>query len=210
MKEFCEKYLEILDTEFKGLNLTRITDPEEFYNKQVLDSLLPLESSEVFMSALKQVGLLVDVGFGGGFPLLPIAYKYPDVECLGVDSRRKKVDAVRRIGEMFHMEQLKVVHRRLEEIYFDRNAVLTFKAVGKIADLLPMIHTDQELHVFFYKGPNYFELEQFDSVLKDWELIEEKSVDIPSTEGRVLLGFKKKGNVSPLMEKSLVKVSSLL
>ena len=210
MKEFCEKYLHILDTEFKGLNLTRITDPEEFYNKQVVDSLLPLESSEIFMRALKDKGLLVDVGFGGGFPLLPIAYKHPEIQCVGIDSRRKKVDAVRRIGEMFHMEQLTVLHRRLEEVYFDKSAVLTFKAVGKIADLLPMISTDQELYVFFYKGPNYSELEQFDSVLKDWDLIEEKSVGIPGTEGRVLLGFKKKGNVSPYSEKSLVKLSSLL
>lgn len=210
MREFCKKYLEILETEFKGLNLTRITDPEEFYNKQVLDSLLPLENSEVFLTALEERGILVDVGFGGGFPLLPIAYKYPQFQCVGFDSRRKKVDAVRRMGEMFHMEQLKVFHKRLEDIYFDKSAVLTFKAVGKIADLLPMISTDQELYVFFYKGPNYSELEQFDSVLKDWELIEEKSVNIPGTEGRVLLGFKKKGNVSPLMEKSLVKLSSLL
>ncbi|RLA63137.1 MAG: hypothetical protein DRQ88_10650 [Epsilonproteobacteria bacterium] len=210
MKEFCEKYLEILETEFKGLNLTRITDPKEFYNKQVLDSLLPLESSEIFMDALREKGLLVDVGFGGGFPLLPIAYKYPDIECLGIDSRRKKVDAVRRIGEMFHMEHLKVAHSRLEDIYFDRSAVLTFKAVGKITDLLPMIKSDQELFAFFYKGPNYSELERFDSVLRDWELVEEKMMSIPGTEGRVLLGFKKKGNVSPLMEKSLVKVSTLL
>jgi len=210
MKEFCEKYLNILETEFKGLNLTRITDPDEFYNKQVLDSLLPLESSEVFLNVLKERGILVDVGFGGGFPLLPIAYKYPQFQYVGFDSRRKKVDAVRRVGEVFHMEHLKVFHKRLEEIYFDKSAVLTFKAVGKIADLLPMISTDQELYVFFYKGPNYSELEQFDSVLKDWELIEEKIVSIPGTEGRVLLGFKKKGNVSPLIEKSLVKLSSLL
>jgi len=210
MKEFSKKYLEILETEFKGLNLTRITDPDEFYNKQVLDSLLPLENSDIFLNALKEKGLLVDVGFGGGFPLLPIAYKYPNIRCLGIDSRRKKVDAVRRIGEMFHMEHLSVLHKRLEEVYFDKGAVVTFKAVGKIADLLTKIRTDQELYVFFYKGPNYSELEQFDSVLKDWELVEEKSINIPGTEGRILLGFKKKGNVSPYLEKSLVKLSSLL
>jgi 16S rRNA (guanine527-N7)-methyltransferase len=56
MKEFSEKYLELLTGEFAGINLTRIESPEEFYNKQILDSVLPEVHSDIFKKALGYIG----------------------------------------------------------------------------------------------------------------------------------------------------------
>ena len=67
MKEFSHKYLRFLKDELSGLNLTRILDEEEFYQKQVLDSVLPIQSTDIVRDRLKKTKLLVDVGFGGGF-----------------------------------------------------------------------------------------------------------------------------------------------
>ena len=67
MKEFSDAYLDILNNELKGLNLTRILDPQEFYEKQVLDSLYPFEKMPELESVVNSTNLLLDVGFGGGF-----------------------------------------------------------------------------------------------------------------------------------------------
>lgn len=209
MKEFVKKYLEIINTQYKGLNLTRILDPEEFYHKQVLDSIKPLEESEVFSKALKHSGILVDIGFGGGFPLLPLAYKFPEYKFIGIDSTNKKVQAVREISKMFHMEHVKVYHQRFEEILFDKEVVITFKAVGKISEILPALSFTSPITVFFYKGPQLDQKENYDSVLNEWELIEEKIIEIPHTDGRLILGFKSK-KLSKVRQKNLVNLNKML
>lgn len=209
MKEFAKKYLEIINTQYKGLNLTRILDPEEFYNKQVVDSIKPLEESQVFSRALDQAGILVDIGFGGGFPLLPLAYKYSQYKFIGIDSTNKKVQAVREISKMFHMEHVKVYHQRFEEVLFDREVVITFKAVGKISEILPALSYSCPITVFFYKGPQLEQKENFDSVLNEWDLIEEKIIEIPHTDGRLLLGFKSKKS-SKVRQKNLVNLNNML
>ena len=43
MKEFSQKYLDLLTGPYKDINLTRITEFEEFHDKQIVDSILPRE-----------------------------------------------------------------------------------------------------------------------------------------------------------------------
>ena len=71
MLDFSLKYLQILKTDLAGLNLTNILDDEEFYHKQILDSINPYLQSASFQAEVKEKGVVVDVGFGGGFPILP-------------------------------------------------------------------------------------------------------------------------------------------
>lgn len=208
MREFSKKYLDFLKGPLAGLNLTKITSEEEFYNKQIIDSLLPLESSDVFKECLAKCKKLVDVGFGGGFPIIPLAYKHDDCRFLGLEARRKKADAVTKIKDHFELSNVNLIHQRFEEVYFDSDVVVTFKAVGRIEDLLPMISCSGNSYVFFYKGPNVYELEDLSVVENEWELIEEKFIDIPGTEGRYLIGFKNKSvprGTNRKKNKSLVK-----
>ena len=213
MKEFSEKYLELLKGEFAGINLTRIESSEEFYQKQIVDSVLPETQSEVFKEQLEKTKILVDIGFGGGFPILPLAFTNPDKKFYGFDARAKKVQVVTQIADRLGLKNVKLMHQRLEEIEFDKDVVITLKAVGKVTDFLPLFKTTKTLHVFFYKGPNFYDLEEIEPVLKDWEVVEEISYDVPGTEGRVFLGFKNKkvlrGTVLPNAPK-IIKFSSLL
>ena len=210
MKEFSEKYLNLLTGEFSGINLTRIEGPEEFYNKQILDSVLPEVHSEVFKKALEKTGLLVDIGFGGGFPVLPLAYKNPDKKFYGFDARAKKVQIVSKIAASLNLKNVKLLHQRFEEVIFDKDAVITFKAVGKVSDLLPLLKTNRTLYVFFYKGPNFYELEDIEKLLDTWELIEEVSYEVEGTEGRVLLGFKNLNVLRGTKTGQNIKLSELL
>ena len=211
MKEFSKQYLDLLMGEFAGINLTRIDSEEEFYQKQIMDSVLPMTESKVFKKCLESTKLMVDIGFGGGFPILPMAYQNPDKRFFGFDARAKKAQVVQQIANRLNLKNATLRHQRFEHILFDRDVVITFKAVGKVSDLLPMFKTNNNLYVFFYKGPNFYELEDFEELLEDWEVIEEITYDVPGTEGRTLLGFK---NLNVLRgtktTEKIIKFSSLL
>lgn len=212
MKEFAKKYLDLLTGEFAGINLTRIESPDDFYNKQILDSVMPMTESKVFRNCLENTKLVVDVGFGGGFPILPLAFKNPDVKFIGMEARAKKAQVVQSIAKTLGLTNATLKHQRLDFVDFDVDTVITFKAVGKVQDFLPMIRTEKTVYVFFYKGPNFYELEDIEELLeKDWELIEEKSYDVPGTEGRVLLGFKNRKVLrGTFVTEKIIKFSSLL
>jgi len=212
MKELSKKYLDLLTGEFAGINLTRITDPEEFYQKQIVDSVLPETESKVFKNALEKTKLLVDVGFGGGFPILPLAHNNPDKKFIGFEARAKKAQVVQKIAGYLGLTNVKLKHQRLETVDFDLDTVITFKGVGKVADYLPLLRTTKTLYVFFYKGPNFYELEDIEDMLEtDWELIEEKSFDVPGTEGRLLLGFKNRKVLrGTIQTEKIIKFSELL
>lgn len=210
MKNFGQKYLDLLTGEFQGINLTRIESPEEFYNKQIMDSILPEVHSEVFRKALEKTGVLVDIGFGGGFPILPLAFKNTDKKFYGFDARAKKAEVVSKIAARLELKNVKLLHQRFEEVLFDRDAVITFKAVGKVSELLPLFKTNKSLYVFFYKGPNFYELEDIEEVLDSWELIEEVSYNVEGTEGRMLLGFKNTNVLRGTKVGKNIKFSELL
>lgn len=209
MKEFAEQYLKLLTEDFGTINLTRIEDFDSFYNKQIIDSVEPLRLSSVFKKSIEEAGVLVDVGFGGGFPVVPLAKSLPHIKFLGFEARAKKASVVSQIAERLGVKNTNLMHQRLEDVFFDRPAVITLKAVGKIHEYLDMINTDQTIKVFFYKGPNYKELENLPLVLRRWEQIEELPYEIKDTEGRVLIGFQNK-EVPRGTNKNKILFSSLL
>ena len=211
MLDFSIRYLNVLKTKLSGLNLTTILDPDEFYHKQILDSINPYLQSEIFKADVEKTKLVVDVGFGGGFPILPLAKLLPEVQFVGVESRRKKVDAVKLIAEELGLSNVKLVHSRLEDFVFDKAATVTFKAVGTVADYLPLINRTKEMHVFFYKGPSFMELEgeSLKKLSNQWKIIENQEILVPGTQKRFLVSFSSQ-NVPRGTAKSLVKLSHFL
>ncbi len=211
MLDFSLHYLQILKTKLAGLNLTNILDEDEFYHKQILDSILPYQESKLFQEDVARTGVVVDVGFGGGFPILPLAKLLPHVKFIGVESRRKKTEAVTLIAEELGLTNVKLVHSRLEDFKFDRPATITFKAVGTIGDFLPIIHHRGNTKVFFYKGPNFAELEgkMIKQLEKDWKLLENKEIKVPGTQQRFLVSFCSQ-NVPRGTAKTLVNLSDFL
>lgn len=212
MLDFSIRYLHILKTKLEGLNLTNILDPDEFYHKQILDSVNPYLQSELFKEHVQKTKLVVDVGFGGGFPILPLAKLLPDVQFVGVESKRKKVDAVKLIAEDLGLTNVRLVHSRLEDFLFDRPATITFKAVGTVIDYLPIIQrTHSDLSVFFYKGPNFMELESasLPKLQNHWKFLENQLIDVPGTQQRYLVSFSAQ-NVPRGTGKTLVKLSEFL
>ncbi|MGB3401319.1 MAG: 16S rRNA (guanine(527)-N(7))-methyltransferase RsmG [Microcoleaceae cyanobacterium] len=72
----------------KKLNLTRITQPEDFWEKHLWDSLTGISS---WLNTEQSPVRIVDIGTGAGFPGLPVAIVKPQSEMTLLDSTRKKI-----------------------------------------------------------------------------------------------------------------------
>ncbi len=208
MESFSQKYLEFLNTELKGLNLTRITDPEEFHNKQILDSIVPLNEVAIFKEKIEKAGVVVDVGFGGGFPLLPLAHCLPHIQFIGIDTRKKKVMAVEKLANYLALKNVKVFHQRIENIDLDLDCVVTFKAVSTVEECLRWLSPKSAVSCFLYKGPELLEKENLSEVPKNWKKIAQQPYEISGTKGRIFLGFETTSQLkkSSAREESLSKL----
>jgi 16S rRNA (guanine527-N7)-methyltransferase len=57
----------------------------------------------------------VDLGSGAGLPGLPLAYAYPEAAFTLVDAQRRRLDWVAATAARLHIDNVTVVHARLEE-----------------------------------------------------------------------------------------------
>ena len=188
--DFTRQYLDIVKAHYCGLNLTRIQGPEEFYLKHYLDSLLPWQKIPPFRERLLRASRVVDVGTGGGFPLLPLAFHIPERMFHGLEARRKKAQAVSSIAEMMGMDNVCVTHGRLEETAFEEGFVLLFRALGRVADCLKKVESKGRGTCFFYKGPSYCPGKELEG-LGPWRLILTERMILPGQRGRVLVGLER-------------------
>jgi 16S rRNA (guanine527-N7)-methyltransferase len=208
--DLSKKYFELINSKYQGINLTSFKEYPTFHVKQVEDSLLPFNFEELQQQA-NGFNTIVDIGFGGGFPLLPLANKFQDKALVGIDARKKKANVVLDIAKDLSLKNVKTIHSRVEDIVFDDILFFTVKAVGKIEDVLNRIDTKEGSLVLFYKGRNYQELEKLDSqkILKFWDTFMEKEYELSNGDHRSILVYKR-NNVPRRTTKKLVKLSELI
>ena len=119
-------------------NLTRITTPEDFWEKHLWDSLMGvmlLKKEEKLRqkdSALK----VIDIGTGAGFPGLPIAIAYPHWNFTLVDSTNKKIAFVAQTKTQLNLKNVHALVERAETIGRDSRHrelydLALIRAVGK-------------------------------------------------------------------------------
>ena len=73
------------------LNLTRITEPQEFWEKHLWDSLVGVKPWLVAEPSDNAPHKVIDIGTGAGFPGVPVAIARPDWFVTLLDSTRKKL-----------------------------------------------------------------------------------------------------------------------
>ena len=85
------------------INITAIKTPEDFINKNIIDSLTLLGRPE-----LASAERVMDLGTGGGYPGLPLALANPDKQFVLMDSVGKKLTVVSAIASDLPNQKLKL------------------------------------------------------------------------------------------------------
>lgn len=102
------------------INVISRKDMENLYLKHVLHSLAIAKVID-FADGTK----ILDVGTGGGFPGVPLAILFPEVEFLLVDSIGKKIKVVQAVSDKIGLQNLKAEHKRVEEVEGEFDFVLS-------------------------------------------------------------------------------------
>ncbi len=113
--QFQQLYQLILEGN-RQLNLTRITEPDEFWEKHLWDSLRGIAPQQRFISSLFSGASVIDIGTGAGFPGLPVAIIAPNSRVTLLDSTRKKLTFLDHALTTLALTNVKTLVGRAEEI----------------------------------------------------------------------------------------------
>ncbi len=180
-KSILESYMKgILDWNEK-VNLTNITDPEEFRVKHLMDSLMCVDFPEY--DAAKSI---IDVGTGGGFPGIPLAVYSPEKHFTLLDSLNKRLKIIGELSSELGIANIDLLHARAEDAARDpkhreKYDLCVSRAVSNLSTLaeycLPFIRKGG--YLMAYKGPDCeAELKDASEALK---ILGGKAVEIRDT-----------------------------
>lgn len=151
-----EWYMDAVLSWNQKVNLTAITDRQEFILKHFMDSVSCAESDEY-----RNAENVIDIGTGAGFPGLPLAILSPEKSFLLVDSLKKRIHVLQEmIGEL-GLSNVRLIHSRAEDLAGDKNYragydICVSRAVSRMPVLLEycLPFVKREGWLIAYKGPD--------------------------------------------------------
>jgi 16S rRNA (guanine527-N7)-methyltransferase len=136
--EFTARQLEqfgLLDQLYKEwnskINVISRKDIDSLYEKHVLHS-LAIAAVFPFTSGTQ----IIDLGTGGGFPGIPLAIFFPEVNFHLVDSIGKKLKVIEAVVTALGLTNVSTQHTRIEDIKNRKFDVVVSRAVAPLKDLI--------------------------------------------------------------------------
>ena len=181
-KEFYNDYIQAFLKQNAKLNLISKNDEKLLWEKHIFDSL----SLEKFFEKYGKGKTMLDIGTGGGFPALPIAYTHKDIDVYPLDSIRKKINAINEMKDELNLRNVHPICERAEKLNqkFD---LITSRAVAPLkvitAYALPLLK-DKGFFVDFKSLKAQEEIDDAKSVLKKFnaKVIDIIEYDLPLEE----------------------------
>lgn len=126
--DFTE-YKRIFLEQNSKLNLISKNDEKFLYEKHIYDTL----GIKLFFEKYNITSAnILDIGCGGGFPCVPIAIEYPDFKITGIDSIRKKINAINEIKNILNLTNLSTICDRVENLNDKEFNIITSRAVADL------------------------------------------------------------------------------
>lgn len=113
------------------INVVSRKDMEHLYTRHILHSLAIAK-----VCSFEAGARVVDIGCGGGFPSVPLAIMFPEVEFVGVDSIAKKIRVVEGIKAGAGIDNLTAINSRAEQLGEKFDYVVS-RAVTEMARFMP-------------------------------------------------------------------------
>ena len=156
-------------------NLISKNDEKFLYEKHIYDSL----AIKLFIEKynIKKANIL-DIGCGGGFPCLPIAIEFPDLQITGIDSIHKKINSVQSITNKLNLKNLYLICDRVENLKNKKFDIIISRAVADMSKIceyaLPLLK--QNGYFIAYKSKKALEeITHAETILKKYNA---KIIDI--------------------------------
>ena len=123
------------------INVISRKDIDELYVRHALHSLAIAKVCSFAPGAR-----VVDIGCGGGFPTIPLAILFPEVEFTAVDSIGKKITVVREVASALGLKNVTPINARIEAVKGEFDYVVS-RAVTDLKTLkgwaLPKLRSGQ-------------------------------------------------------------------
>lgn len=149
------KYMRLVQEWNEKINLTAITDDNEFIKKHFIDCMKAFKSE-----AIVKADTIIDVGTGAGFPGIPIAILHPTAKITLLDSLNKRINFLNLVVRELGLTNVTTIHSRAEDgarkpELREKFDVATSRAVANMAVLAEfcMPYVKKNGHFVALKGP---------------------------------------------------------
>ena len=163
-------------------NISALRDEDDIVEKHFMDSLEILNHMD-FSDGLK----ILDLGAGGGFPVLPLAIVLPGVEFYALDATAKKTKFISQVKESLSLNNLTVLTGRAEDFAHQKEYREDFDFV--MARAVAQLNILLELSTAFIKK---------DGALLSYKSfpIEQEEHESQKAQKELMLNFKERKKVS--------------
>ncbi len=133
------------------INVVSRKDIDELMVHHVLHSLAIAKFEQQVGGIFVQGTKIMDVGTGGGFPGIPLAIMYPQVEFLLVDSIGKKIKVVEEISKALGLTNVRAIKSRAEQVNETFDYIVS-RAVTDLGNFLPWVKGKYRHGIIYLKG----------------------------------------------------------
>ena len=153
MTEKISDFYQLLVEKNKVMNLTSITEYDDFVIRHLCDSLLSCRIHGFCNQSL------IDVGTGAGFPGIPLKIFFPSLEIVLLDSLNKRLLFLDEVIEKLDLKNIHTVHGRAEDLgkdplYREKFDLVVSRAVASLNVLseLTVPFAKKDGKVIYYKS----------------------------------------------------------
>ncbi|MCF8299210.1 MAG: 16S rRNA (guanine(527)-N(7))-methyltransferase RsmG [Saprospiraceae bacterium] len=133
-----EKLAELFSDWNSKINLVSRKDMDNLYERHILHSLAIAK-----VIRFKTGTTVMDVGTGGGFPGIPLAILFPNVDFYLIDSIAKKIKVVKSISEELGLDNVEAEQIRVEDVKASFDFIVS-RAVTNLPDFCRL--TNYKIH----------------------------------------------------------------